>query len=123
MFGTVLAHDLAATSTVMFSLCDAEVCLAAVAVVGGLVGRPIGSHRAAIAQLFGNLRPLLHFRHLQLAHAQLNAELFQCLLIFVVFFSKSFELRLRFFVFFRVLRVLTDLQLKLRDELFVFQFF
>lgn len=121
MLGAIFAHNFSAAPTVMLPLSDAEVALAAVALVGRLVGRPIRSHRPAIAQLLRNLRSLLHLRHLQLAHAQLDAELFKCLLVLVVLPPQPVELGFRLLVLPRVLRVLADLQLQLRDDFFVLQ--
>lgn len=119
MLGAVFAHHFAARPTVMLPLCNAEVGVAAVAVVGRLIGRPVGSHRTTVAQLFGDLRTLLHLRHLQLCHAELNAELFERLLVFVVFSPQPIEIRLRLFMLFSLLRVLTNFQLQLRDKLLV----
>lgn len=105
----------------MFSLGDWEGSCADITSICRLIWCPISCHQSTIPHFFSNLRLLLEVRNLQFTHAQLNAELLERLLIFVVFFPQPIKVRFGLFKSSSFLAMLADFYLQLRDGFFILE--
>lgn len=122
MLRAVLAHNLTACTTMMLSLGETELWITAIALRCALIGRPVVRQLSA-RHLLGNFRLFLQLRDLQFWHAQLNAELFKSVLVFVVLLLQLVVIGAHFVMLLCVFAVLTDLQLKFRYQILVLELF